>query len=288
MKNLIPKLAITLSLLIFLTNGFSKSIPLSEALKKNLVKATFKSSNKEIDKNISTYWGECIKITLQNLTSNPVSIQLEPGLFLLSEDTTEQRMIIVDNQQLALLSNESKTATVNAFCSQMHKRAPTQDIAFNTAGYANGNLLTLANYIVKNKFKSFAVQNAIWAITDNNDLSSIYSENTRESDSLRKFVSKLKGIPFEAIIKTIHVDQKITNGKFKFDFNNKEGGLYSIYLYNSNGELMQEFKKDFDYPHYDKITVSYKFQTFITAGTYFIRVVRNGNEIVRNFPIQVK
>lgn len=288
MNNLFPKLAMILSLLTFLSSGFSKSIPLSEALKKNMVKATFKSANKGHDKNTSTYWGGCVKATLQNLTSTPVSIQLEPGLFLISEDTTKQRMMIVDNQQLALSPKGSKTTTVNAFCSQMHKGAPSQDIAFYTAGNADGNLLTLANYIVKNKFKSFAVQNAIWAITDNNDLSSIYSENTSESDSLRRFVSKLKGIPFEATINAIHVDQKITNGKFKFDFGNKEGGLYSIYLYNSTGEMVQEFKKDFDYPHYDKITVSYKFRTLITAGTYFVRVVRNGNEIVRNFPIQVQ
>lgn len=288
MKNHIPKFAITLSFLMILTCGFSKSIPLSEALKKKMIKASFKSANKDLDKNTSTYWGGCIKVTLQNLTSTPVSIQLEPGLFLLSEDTTEQRMMIADNQQLALSPKGSKSATVNAFCSQMHKSAPSQNIAFNSSGNAEGNLLTLANYVAKNKFHSYAAQNAIWVITDNNDLSSIYSENISESDSLRKFVAKLKGIPFEASIKPVHVDQKITNGKFKFDFKNKEGGLYSIYLYNSTGEMVQEFKKDFDYPHYDKITVSYKFQTLIPGGTYFVRVVRNGNEIVKNFPIKVE
>ena len=32
----------------------------------------------------------------------------------------------------------------------------------------------------------------------------------------------------------MRVEQTVTNGKFKFDFNNKLGGLYSIYLFNSN------------------------------------------------------
>lgn len=288
MKNFMPKLAITISLMMLLTGGFSKNILLSEAIKKNMVKATFKSANKTTDKNSSTYWGACVKISLQNLTTTPITIQLEPGQFLTSEDTTTQRMMIVDNQQLALSPKGSKSATVNAFCSQMHKGAPSQDIAFNTTGNASGNLLTLANYIVQKKFKSFAVQNAIWAITDNNDLNSIYDDNSSESDSLRKFVANLKGIPFQPTVKAMRVDQKITNGKFKFDFNNKQGGLYSIYLYNSNGDMIQEFNKDYDYPHYDKITVSYKFQTVIPAGTYFVRVVRNGNEIVKNFPIQVQ
>ncbi len=288
MKNFMPKLAITLSLLTILTSGFSKTILLSEAIKKNMVKATFKSANKELDKNSSTYWGACVKVTLQNLTATPITIQLEPGQFLTSEDTTTQRMMMVDDQQMTLSPKGSKSATVNAFCSQMHKGAPSQDIAFNTTGNASGNLLSLAKYIVQKKFKSFAVQNAIWAITDNNDLNSIYDDNASESDSLRKFVANLKGIPYQPTVKAMRVDQKITNGKFKFDFNNKQGGLYSIYLYNSNGDMIQEFNKDYDYPHYDKITVSYKFQTVIPAGTYFVRVVRNGNEIVKNFPIQVQ
>lgn len=271
-----------------LSNGFSKNILLSEAIKKNMVKASFKSINKAQDKNTSMYWGSCIKISLQNLTAAPLSIQLEPGLFLSSDDTMFQRMMMVDNRLIAISPKGNKSAAVNAFCSQMHKGAPLEDIAFNPSGSADGNLLTLANYIIKKKFKSYAVQNAIWAITDNNDLSSIYDDNSSESDSLRKFVANLKGIPFQPTAKVMRVEQTVTNGKFKFDFNNKLGGLYSIYLFNSNGDMIQEFKKDFDYPHYDKITVSYKFQTIIPVGTYFVRVVRNGNEIVKNFPIQVR
>jgi len=288
MKNLKSKIALSIALIALLTTGFSKSILLSEAVKKNMVKATFKGANKALDKNTSTYWGACVKVTLQNLTNKSISIELEPGLFLTSEDSTTQRMMIADDRQLALSPNGSKSATVNAFCSEMHKGAPSQEIAFNTAGNASGNLLSLAKYIVQKKFKSFAVQNAIWVITDNNDPSSIYEDNTSESDSLRKFVSNLIGVPYQPTIKAMHVNQKISNGKFKFDFNNKQGGLYSIFLYNSNGDMIQEFKKDFDYPHYDKITVSYKFQTVIQAGTYFVRVVKNANEIVKNFPIKVE
>ncbi len=288
MKHLPAKAALSLSFILMFSFGFSKSILLSEALQKKMVKASFVSANKTIDKNSSTYWGSCMKISLQNLTSTTLTIQLEPGLFLTSDSAT-QRMMVTDNRQLALTPKGSKKATINAFCTQMHKEPPTQDIAFNPSGGAQGDLLTLATYVTKKKYSSYAVQNAIWTITDNNDPSSIYGDNQSETDSLLHFVYALKKIPYSPKVeKAIRVEQKITNGKFKFDFGNKEGGLYSIYLYNSNGDLVQEFSKDFDYPHHDKITVSYRFQSSITSGTYFVRVVRNGNEIVKNFPIEVK
>jgi hypothetical protein len=288
MKHLTAQVALSLSFILMFSFGFSKSILLSEALQKKMVKVSFVSANKTLDKNTSLYWGSCMKINLQNLTSGAITIQLEPGLFLTSDSMT-QRMMVVDNQQLALTPKGSKKATINAFCTQMHKDSPSQDIAFNPSGNAQGDLLLLANYITKRKYSSYAVQNAIWTITDNNDPSSIYADNQSETDSLLHFVYSLKKIPFQSKAnKIVRVEQKTTNGKFKFDFGNKDGGLYSIYLYNANGELVQEFSKNFDYPHHDKITVSYRFQSSITSGTYFVRVVRNGNETVKNFPIQVE
>lgn len=290
MKHLTAKIALSISLImtIFFGYGIPKSILLSEALQKKMVKVSFVSASKNAEKAASSYWGACMIINLQNLTSNSISIQLEPGLFL-SSDTLTQRMMVVDNRQLALMPKGNKKTTINAFCTQMLKDSPTDDIAFNPSGNAEGDLLVLANYITKRKYSSYAAQNAIWAITDNNDISSIYSDNPSETDSLRMFVSKLKKIPYSTNPTPIlRVKQKTTNGKFKFDFGNKEGGLYSIYLYNSNGDMVQEFSKDFDYPHHDKITVSYRFQSSMPAGTYFIRVVRNSNEIVKNFPIQVE
>ena len=280
--------------LIFIVLAFSinllhaKSIPLSEAIKKKMVSVSISAVNKDRDKAQSTYWGACLNLTISNLTSTPISIEMEPGMFVTPNDSSTQRLIILDNSTLMIAANKTKKSTLNAACSQMFKSAPSADLAYNINGKADGSLLDLAKLIAVKKYHSYAAQNAVWALTDNNDIGSIYSENTAEMDTLRKFVAKVKNITYNPNHTTITVDQKVTKGTFKFAFPNKEGGLYTILLFDSNGNQVQEFKKDYDYPHYDKITVTFRFETLMSAGTYFVRLVRNSNELILNQPVIVK
>lgn len=263
-------------------------IPLSKALKQKLITVSLSTINKEVNKSPSTYWGPCINIKMVNLTSSPISIEMEPGMFLISDDSTTQRLMILDNSIFMIAANKTRSSIVNASCSQMLKSAPGNDLAFSPSGNAEGNLLLLAKLIAKNKYHSYAAQNAVWALTDNNDIESIYCDNKSEMDTLRKFIAKVKNLTLVPHQSAIYVKQKITKGEFKFSFPNKIGGLYTILLFDSNGEQVQEFSKDYDYPHLDKINVTFRFQSMMNAGTYFVRLVRNQNEVVLNKPVIVK
>lgn len=280
--------------LIFIVLAFSinllhaKSIPLSEAIKNKMISVSMTSVNRTRDNVSSSYWGPCINFSIKNLTSSPISVQLEPGMFVVADDSTMQRMMIIDNSTLMISANKSKQTKVNAVCSQMFKSAPAQDIAFQSKGSAGGDLLGLAKLIATHKFHSYAAQNAVWALTDNNDIESIYCDNSAEMDTLRKFISNVKHIPMPTNQIVTKVVQTVTKGSFKFSFPNKQGGLYTILLFNSNGDQVQEFSKDYEYPSHDKITVTFRFQTMMDAGTYFVRLIRNGNEIILNNPVIVK
>lgn len=265
----------------------AKSMLLSEAVKKKLISLSVSAVDKVRDNAPSTYWGACINMKIVNLSSMPISVELEPGMFLMPDDSTTQRLMILDNRVLAIAAKATKKTFVNAACSQMFKGAPDADLAFHPSGKASGSLLDLAKLIAVKSYHSYAAQNAVWALTDNNDIESIYSPDKAEMDTLRKFVAKAKNIAFKPYNTVIRVEQKITNGTFKFSFPNKQGGLYTVLLFDSNGNQVQEFTKDYDYPHLDKITVTYRFQSLMNAGTYFVRLVRNRNEIVLNQPVIV-
>ncbi len=281
-------LVILIAISIVSNTLYAKNILLSEAIKTNLVSVKVKSADKKITNNISSYWGECIEISLSNNTSKPISIELEPGMYLSPSDSTIQKMMIIDNSIMMMAAKGTKTKTINAFCSQMLNSPPRQGIAFSPSGKADGDLLALANIIAKNRIFNYAAQNAVWVLTDNNSISSVHSDNKIETEILRNFLMKVKKVTINEIDPPTKIDRKNTNGNFILKINNKIGGKYTIVLFDSNGNQIQEFQKDKEYPLHDLITIKYRFQSDIPSGTYYVRMTRNNNELIHNKPVIVK
>jgi hypothetical protein len=132
---------------------------------------------------------------LENLSQKSLSLILENGRFLETLDSNEQRMIVTREMLISIFPGKKRTYPVYAMCTQMHDAAPGSNSLLAMGPMATGGLLQLTRFIGTKNYQDHTGQEAIWAITDNNDLSHIYSNNAQELKEILQLVSQLTGKP---------------------------------------------------------------------------------------------
>ncbi len=139
----------------------------------------------------STHSGDCIELTLKNISSTHREVQLKPGQFLQPVDTTMQRMMNTLPYVFKLAPGQSITQRITAFCSQATKRAPSKEVLFTVKKKATGSLILLADYLAQKKYKSSSAQLAVWVVSDDDDVSSLSSEDPESKDLYNFLTTKL-------------------------------------------------------------------------------------------------
>jgi predicted SnoaL-like aldol condensation-catalyzing enzyme len=285
-----------LSIFIF-SFSFAKAISLKDAIAQKKVSVAFsKNENSE-----NSYYGDCIKLKIKNNNNKKLEIEIQPGMFLMPEDSAEQRMMIAEEMMFALNSSSSKDIIINAFCTQMHHESPKESTIFKVGKMAKGYLLELSKLINKHRFFSSAAQDAVWCITDGHDIFSINSINDEETNILRNFVSKATGQKLREVhVKSTPVEEsanrqsgryqaKETIIKDSVSFSNREGGKYSLIMFTEDGDEMVVFFKDkYKKPTF-RTTVRFSLTyTSFPAGTYFIRMYNDKGDIMYNKEVEIK
>ncbi|MFH0866550.1 MAG: hypothetical protein V1904_10155 [Bacteroidota bacterium] len=262
------------------------TISVKQAMEMKLVKVElYKSSlSQNADNYSSSFTGDCIKMSIENLTDNDVKVLLEAGRFMEPDDTTEQRMIVTRQQMISLYKKQKKEVPVYAMCSEMEDAAPDSLSIFEMGPKAEGDLLTLAQLISKNNWQDMAAQSAIWALTDGNDYGDIYSDNKSEMASLREIVKKAKGIttpsfPQGDSLFSINTESEGTYLKYlkgevsgSFEFTLKNNLNLTMTLYNDEGEVVikgfsnHTFKKGIH-----QLTYTYTYYSF-PIGNYYLKL----------------
>lgn len=153
--------------------------------------------SKHIDVTISGiggYKGDCVQFTIKNKTSKPILILIERGRRLLSIDTTIQDIFIVKQQEFILASNQSIVRNGYGFCCQSSNGSPRKKSKFKIGYLAPNSWRKLAEVIDENDFPKRAIQSAIWALSDNHEVSSIYDKNNQAIRILKQTVCNIKGV----------------------------------------------------------------------------------------------
>jgi hypothetical protein len=278
----------TFSLCFLAIDSYCDTISVSEAMEMKLIKVSLNKSKPTINTNSfygSSYTGDCIIMSIENLTDKNIKVLLEAGRFMEPDDSSEQRMIVTHEQMIALYKKQKKEIPVFAMCSEMHDSAPDSASVFEMSHKAEGDLLTLAQLVSKNNWQDMGAQSAIWAMTDGNDYADIYSDNESEMTTLRDFVKKTKGItaplqPQGNEVFSINTESKNTYLKYSkgeisgsFEFTNKSDLSLSMILYNDKGE---EFRKSFTNMTFKKgnNTLTYTYYYFnIPLGNYYVKLL---------------
>lgn len=175
---------------------------LSEAIQKKLVHVEISGARPDTSFHgeSSSHTGPCMALQITNAGAEPLIINLEYGYRLEPEDSSLQTMVVTKTLSVKLSARQKKNYRLYAMCTQAHDGGPSPDAAFRLGKRFNGNLLNLAALIHQKNYQTDAAQNAVWCLTDNYNLGSIYSTDTAMMYALRRFVAKAKGIAEEKIL----------------------------------------------------------------------------------------
>ena len=185
------------------------------------------------------YADKDIWIGVLNLKDHPVTITVEPGFILHSEDGEVQDMIIIEPLEMIASSEYFNEAGVKAFCIQSGNLSPTTDDIFQPGEYAVGAMGLLAQYIHENEFANYMGQEAMWAISDRH---SVYDINgyAEEANPLRHYVADLTGTMFDTSLVDKQVKYVLRTVKeyalnLRFYLDQKED--IKLQVFNQKGEF---------------------------------------------------
>ena len=168
---------------ILLLNSFIAPPPtMSEAIKKGLVSTT-------VDSNGKTSYSE-VHMTVKNKTKSDQRILIPAGTTYLPDDPNEQELIQLEDEILVLRGLEEKELTIKTYCTELSDRCPNGEFALSKN--SNEELDELIAYIKKNPADKIAFQDAVWAITDKESVSTM-PNNSHEDRAFRSHVADLSG-----------------------------------------------------------------------------------------------
>lgn len=214
---------------------------------------------------------KCLTFELKNKTPDSLFIRLEPGGRIVCEDSSLQDILIVKENLMALAPNSKVTAEGYGFCCRATKHSPSKNSKFNIGFMSPPKWVELAEVINQNNFPTQPIQNAIWVLSDNHPITSIYYEKMEEIDLLLQTVEKIKGIkrPWYSITYAKDTSMLFSNrpetlhGKINY-YTNKNT-VISINVRSAKGRLMttlineelkntgnHEYKLNFDITNWPK------------------------------------
>jgi hypothetical protein len=168
------------------TTDVDKFISIEKLIKNNAVKGEIKG--------LGGYQEYCIGIDITNNTADTLPVLIEPGRRLVSDDSTEQDILLVKEIRTRLLPYENKKLKGYGFCCEASMHAPGLRSGFSVGYMAPKPWIQLAEVINNNNFPPEAIQNAVWVFSNDHPISSIYGDKAESIDLLRRTVSSIKGI----------------------------------------------------------------------------------------------
>lgn len=276
---------LSLIVVLLLLGLFVKAISIEEAIKKGCIQLRIES---KADR--TTYYGQCISLVITNNTSRTLKLNMKAGILLIPEDSLTQEMIISEDIPFVIKPNDSLQEIANAFCIQMQHSSPAEGAVFKFGKRAKGHLLALIGIIKKGKYFDYAAQNAIWCITDHQDIYTINSKNSVENKILREYVSKVVGQKLVTPYRKAKRQQmtKVTIAD-KLVYSDRVGGNYSFYILDNQGNKVYTlYENRYEKPAF-KITRDFSVTfTNFASGTYYLEIIKNEEEIIYKKEIKIE
>jgi hypothetical protein len=257
-----------------------EKIVIADAVTKGMVKV--KISGK------GGHSGSCLSMEIQNLKSGPLTIVFEAGRRLNSADDGEQDLLMVRDQVITLKPGEKKKADLSGFCCQLKNHSPASGSGFGLGKLADEKLVKLAKFINGKAIRSSVVQEAVWCISDDQDISNISGEEgdpqAKDINELRKFICTLTGKPdpwystpqkrIETPERTIEPNPVEVYGEIKYVVASTT--VINSELHDANGKLLFSFNGNhqmtpgtYDYNFHLKVEgfEKGKYHVILKAGT---------------------
>lgn len=283
MKNL--NLLLVFSIIILISTAFSsfktipdekKSLSVEDAVRQNIITLSIKG--------LGGYSGECIEMTLENISEKDTMIIIESGRRLASADTNTQDILVVRKNEFLLAAGERKILKLFGFCCQASKNAPKEGEVFFVGKMANDKLVKLSNFLNKQNFSIDAQQKAVWVISDDKPVESIHDPDVMKVRLLHEFVSKLKDLKTKYPWYTMQYKSdtaSLFSGVPTVLFANFEYDLWTsckatLIMHDASGNVVKRF---FEERAHSPNQYVYKFTLPVAdmpRGTYYVRLFADG------------
>lgn len=201
-------------------------------------------------KGIGGFQEECIAFNLENLTADTLKIRIEAGRRLTSVDSTLQDIFLVRDENLVLFPNGHKTLKGYGFCCQSSNHSPQWNSGFTVGYMAPETWQQVAQFIGQNTFPVNAIQAAVWALSDDHPVSSIWAADMTDVQSLRKMVAEIKGVEVPWYILMYENDTSLVFSnrpervKGEMNYYVRTNSMVSINVRSSKGMLMTTLVKE--------------------------------------------
>ena len=237
----------TIKILCFLAllippSAFSDPVySLQAAVTSKLVSASIHGVGGDKSDYFGRHYGKSIIIELKNLTSQNLDIEVETGRKLKCSADTIQNMMITHGHFFALAPYGSYSDTLYAMCIQEHNHGPKYSY-YKIDNMADNYLLELAKLIMNKDYQDASAQSAVWVLTDNASITGIYSLDTSEANTLRRFTAMATSQPFKPgnfgglYDNFIETPQYFITGTIKWKMEND--GYASLYVYDDKGNYI--------------------------------------------------
>lgn len=265
------------------TNKATESISLKDAVVKGFIKLNVTG--------LGGHSGECIEASFQNISSKKLSVRIDPGLVFKPEDPGMQDILVVKEQVIVLDKKALKKNNLLGFCCISHNRSPKKGTNFTLAKNVDPKLEDIAKHLNKNKYSEDAMQNAVWSVSDKQDVSEIYDEMPETVKPLKEEVCRLTGQTNSwfnrQVNRTVNEEGYIESEPTKIDGNliieiDKPTAIYQT-VYKENGEVAWAPEKALDIKFTGKISM--KFNITIRGwakGKYYVKITRHGKELLKH------
>lgn len=187
---------------------------ITEALAQKLVKTKIVWHSASEEETTSLRHGNNLAVSLQNLSGNILEIEIPEGFMFTATDSTKQNMLLTTALKFNLMPRQSSSKSAYGYCCEAHDRSPSEKDVYKIKKDATAALKQLAQFASANKLEGYAVQRAVWCVSDRNDLATINSTDSSELRKLIDFTGNLMQYSRADIKKAF---QKSTQGGKEFE-----------------------------------------------------------------------
>ncbi len=142
------------------------------------------------------YSGGCVRVEVRNRRLLPLDVLIPAGWRFVSEDTSLQDLLVVEDALVALAPGAVGSTTCRAFCCEAARSSPGSGSRFDQGAPAGNALQEFARYIGTQRIPDEVVQQAVWVVSDGICIGSV---NVGEVDATRALQERLATITGRAI-----------------------------------------------------------------------------------------
>ena len=285
MKNVILLFVLVITLTGNKPNDLIKTIDITTAIENGIIGYTFKGNSE------SPHYYQPISITLNNLTDESIIIKVPIGQTFISSSTDHQDVIVTKEEMITLSGKGYEEQVLFGMCIQQSNAAPDKSETYHLGEMSRGNLVELCKEIQNRKAFHAIGQNAVWALTDHNELNDINGFDKEEATHIKTFVAGLLGVSVPDYPKDDYYTEnndpslikRRVGGRFKYRFS--KTSAVTIGMFDGQGIIVRELYSNPTAAPGERI-LKYEFDAEVyTDKVYYIRMIVDG-QIKINFEMK--